>query len=99
VVAAPVKKGLSRFSARHLAPEDACALIEARAEQAVRERERWPRPWKVGPPATLRVELASPDKAAAFVGKQGVERLGPRTLESRAETFWRAWDQFWVQIT
>src|SRR6185437_16244513 len=33
VVTAAVKKGLGRFSARHLSARDACALIEERSEQ------------------------------------------------------------------
>jgi D-amino peptidase len=98
VVAAPVKKGLTRFAARNLCHEDACALIEARAEEAVRGRARWPAPWKVAP-AHLRVELASADKAAGFMGKPGVERVGPRTVEARAENFWALWDNFWHAMT
>jgi D-amino peptidase len=98
VVAAPVKKGITRYSARTLTHGEACERIEERAARAVRGRARWPKPWKVAP-AVLRVELASADKAAAFVGKTGVERVGPRILESRAATFWEAWDQFWPQTT
>lgn len=95
VVAAPVKRGLTRFSARNMPHEDACALIEARAEEAVRGgRERWPRPWKPAP-AVLRVELAAADKAAPFMGKPGVERVGPRTVEARGANFWEVWDNFW----
>ncbi len=98
VVTACVKKGLARYAARHLSHEDACALIEERAAQAVRDRGSWPAPWKVEP-AVLRVDLASADRASAYVGRAGVARLGPRTLESRAPTFWEAWDQFWHPMT
>lgn len=97
VVEATVKWGLTRFSARTMHPEDACALIEERAAKAVRNRRRWPEPWKVAP-ATLRVELASTDKAQPFIGKKGVKRIGPRTLEARGKTFWEAWDRFWHAI-
>src|SRR5947209_19678042 len=34
VTTAPVKKGLSRFSARNMAPKDACSLIEMRVAQS-----------------------------------------------------------------
>src|SRR5438094_2202854 len=44
VVAAPVKEGLGRFSARNLAHANACALIEERAAQAPRHRD-WPAPY------------------------------------------------------
>ena len=99
IVTAPVKKGLTRFSARNMTPEAACELIEQRAlESLTRDRSLWPKPWKPAP-AVLRVELASADKGAAFIGKQGVTRPGPRTLEARGANFWEVWDRFWPQMT
>lgn len=95
VVTAPLKKGLGRFSARTLNHTDACALIEQRVAQALGNRAAWPAPWKLDPPVTFRVELATPDRANAFRGRTGVEIVGPRTVISRGENFWQAWDQFW----
>lgn len=97
VITAPVKKGLGRFSARTLSHADACALIQQRVTEALSNRAAWPKPWKPEPPVTFRVELATPDKASAFLGRTGVEITGPRTVISRGENFWQAWDQFWYR--
>src|SRR5579885_3521435 len=97
VITAPVKKGLGRFSARTLSHADACALIQQRVTEALSNRAAWPKPWKPEPPVTFRVELATPDKASAFLGRTGVEIVGPRTVISRGENFWQAWDQFWYR--
>jgi hypothetical protein len=43
------------------------------------------------------VELAGPDHAQRFYGRTGVELVGPRTVVSRGQTFWQAWDQFWYR--
>ncbi len=97
VVTAPVKKGLGRFAARNMAPSDACRLIESRATQALQNRDQWPQPLHFDPPVTFRVELATPDRAAAFLGRIGVEITGPRTVQATADTFWKAWDAFWYR--
>ncbi|MGH2404390.1 MAG: M55 family metallopeptidase [bacterium] len=97
VAAAPVKKGLGRFGARHLAPADARALIETRAADALRNRERWPKPLTFTPPVTFQVELATPDRAAAFHGRKNVEVTGPRTVRASGANFWQAWDAFWYR--
>lgn len=97
VVTAPVKKGLGRYSARHLAPSDARALIEAKATEALRNRAVWPKPLTFEPPVTFQVELATADRAEAFRGRAGVEIVGARTVRSTAENFWKAWDAFWYR--
>src|SRR3990172_2632818 len=97
VVAAPVKQGLGRFGARHLAPADARALIEQRAADALRNRARWPKPLTFAPPVTFQVELATPDRAASFHGRMNVEIIGPRTVRATGKNFWEAWDAFWYR--
>lgn len=96
VVSAVVKTGLGRYSARHLPSNDACALIEGQVYGALIRRE-WPDPLKFTGPVSFSVELATPDRANDFLGKPGVELVNPRLLVSRADTFWQAWDQFWVR--
>lgn len=96
VVTAQVKQGLGRFSARCMAPKDACSLIEMNAAQALSMRN-WPKPYKVAGPVTFKVELATPDRVHDFVGQTGVRIEGPRTVTSTADTFWQAWDQFWYR--
>ncbi len=97
VVTAPVKKGLGRFAARHLAPADARALIERKTGEAVGNRDAWPHPLTFTSPVTFQVELASPDRAASFMGRPGVEIIGPRTVRASGKNFWQAWDAFWYR--
>ena len=96
VVTAPVKIGLTRFSARHKPANDACSLIEGRVYSALTMRN-WPKPLKFPGPVEFKVELASPDRASEWAGKPDVEIVNPRLVVSRGETFWQAWDQFWVK--
>jgi D-amino peptidase len=96
VFTAPVKVGLSRFSARSLAPSRARQLIEEGVREALTTRN-WPEAYKPEPPVVFRVELASIDQASAFAGRTGVEIIGPRTVVSTGESFWQAWNQFWYR--
>ncbi|HEV2471016.1 MAG TPA: M55 family metallopeptidase, partial [Chthonomonadales bacterium] len=96
VVTAPVKVGLDRYSARHLPAIDACAKIEGGVYSALSNRD-WPKPLKFDPPVRFTVELATPDRAADFAGKPGVEIENPRFVASQANSFWEAWDQFWYR--
>lgn len=96
VVPVQTKIGLGRFSARNLAPADACLRIEEGVERALSAR-RWPAPYKPGAPVTFRVELAVPDHTEHFRGRAGVEILGPRTVISSGTTFYEAWDKFWYR--
>src|SRR5438874_2451526 len=94
VMIAPVKQGLGRFAAKNLASADACTLIELRTERALRTRDTWPKPLTFEPPVTFKVELSAPDRVNAFMGRDGVEITGPRSVQACGETFWEAWDRF-----
>lgn len=94
VVQAPVKIGLGRYSARNLQSADACALIEEKVVEALSDRDRWPTPYVVEP-AELRIDLHTPDQSIQYEGRPGIEVVDPRTVISRADTFWQAWDQLW----
>src|SRR5947199_7043843 len=83
VATATVKWGLGRFSARSLAPKDACSLIEMSVAQAL-SMHNWPKPYKPTEPVTFKVELATPDRAADFRGRTGVRIEGSRTVISTA---------------
>lgn len=94
VVQAPVKVGLGRYSARHMSATDARSLIEGRVYGALTRRD-WPKPLKFPAPTSFTVELATPDRAAEFAGKPGVEIVNPRLVVARGNSFWEAWDNFW----
>jgi D-amino peptidase len=94
VVQACVKIGLGRFSARNLAHADACNLIEEKVHEALVNKDKWPKPYNVGA-AELKIELHTPDQSVQYVGRPGIEVVDSRTVVSRANNFWQAWDQFW----
>jgi D-amino peptidase len=94
VVQACVKKGLGRYSARSLAHADACALIEEKAAESLSNRANWPKPYNVGV-SELKIELHTPDQSVQYLDRPGIEVVNSRTVISRADNFWQAWDQFW----
>jgi hypothetical protein len=77
-----------------MAPADACALIESKVHESLTNRRNWPKPYKVSP-AEIRVDLHTPDQSLPYRGRVGVEILDARTIVSRADNFWTAWDQLW----
>ncbi len=82
VVAAPVKVGLGRYSARSLGHADACDLIEERVRQSVSSGD-WPS-WKVASPVTFTVELAATDRVADFRGDLASRSLARAKLSRAA---------------
>ncbi len=96
VTGACVKWGTGRYAARHLTPSVACNLIETSVTEALKPRNLKKLKVHDPRPAVLKVELATPDRAAQYMGKVGVEIEGPRTVVSRGENFWQCWDQFWA---
>jgi D-amino peptidase len=97
VVQAPVKRALGRFTARHLAPRDARALIEQRAYEALTQPSKWPRPWNPGSPVEFRVDVHHPNELTQYHHRHGVEVVGDRTVVSRGPSVWHVWDQLWVR--
>jgi hypothetical protein len=57
----------------------------------------WPAPYVPASAVTFKVELASPDHAQHFDGRTSSTLVRPRTVVSRGQTFWQAWDQFWYR--
>ena len=77
IVTAPVKHARTRFSARCLHPQAACALIRARAEEAVRAKVE---PLVLAQPVTLELSFLHSGQAEAVAGLPGVEMLDPVTV-------------------
>lgn len=96
IVEAPVKVGLGRFAARHMAPADACDLIKAKAKEALSDLTRVP-PYKPAEPSVIRFELATAEDAKRYTVHPAVEKEGDRTVISRGETFRQAWEQIWTR--
>jgi D-amino peptidase len=89
-----VKKGLSRFSARQIAPVRARQMIENAAQNALKDLTVTG-PYVPDWPTTIKIEVVSVDKLAEFKGRPGVEITGPLTVESKAKNWMTAWNQFW----
>jgi D-amino peptidase len=90
-----VKRGLGRFSARHLAPARARERIEAGAKHALARLGDAP-VYDPGGPCTITVELATPDDADVYRHRDGVTLTGPRTVESQAPRWWDAWRRIYL---
>jgi D-amino peptidase len=86
----PVKRGLGRFSARHLSPARARELLQAAARDALADIASAP-VYRPGSPCTIEVELGSSDHAARFRHRADVSLTDPRTVKATADTWWDAW--------
>ncbi|TML46210.1 MAG: peptidase M55 [Actinobacteria bacterium] len=89
-----VKRGLGVFSARMIPPVRARELIEDGAKRALSDLKAVA-PYDAGTPCEIKVEYkntAAPDKLRF---RAGVERIDDRTIVSRADTWWEAWQQFY----
>ncbi|MCS7034377.1 MAG: M55 family metallopeptidase [Phycisphaerae bacterium] len=89
-----VKRGLSRYSARHLPPAEACRRIETAARRALTEPIAT-RPYVPRRPTTITIELGTVDSALQFKGRPGVELVEPLKVVSRADDWLQAWNQIW----
>lgn len=90
-----VKKGLGRFSARHLAPARARALIEESAKSVLSKLDAV-EPYDPGSPCEIEVELAQPEHAHVYRNRDGVELIDARTVVSRADDWWSAWKRLYL---
>jgi D-amino peptidase len=88
-----VKEGLGQHSARQLPAARARELIEDGAKRALSDLKAVP-PYDPGKPCEIEVEFKVTDAARDYGRKAGVEHTGPRTIVSRAEDWWSAWQQF-----
>jgi D-amino peptidase len=78
-----VKKGINRFSAEHLATQEACRRIREAAALAAAEAKNAP-PYRVSHPVEVRIDYASTDLADAAEANGG-KRVGNRTVAFTGE--------------
>ena len=88
-----VKQGLGRFSARHVPPVRARAMIEEGTKRALGKRDRIP-PYDPGKPCEIEVEFSTPDLVERYRHRGGIEVTSPLRIVSRADDWWTAWRQF-----
>jgi D-amino peptidase len=90
-----VKQGLTRFSARQIAPQKARAMIEEGTYQALTNMGGI-QPYTLTSPVTITIDLSGADTAAPFFNRPGVEVDVPNLkVYSRATSWMDAWDQIW----
>jgi D-amino peptidase len=90
-----VKRGLGRFSARHVSPVKARELIETAAKQALGNIGSAP-VYDPGAPCTIEIELATSDNADVYRHRHGVTLTDPRTIEITSASWWDAWRQVYL---
>src|SRR3954447_6991127 len=90
-----VKRGLSRYSARHKPVAEARRMIEEGARAALESQTKWPKPYVPARPTTITIELSTVDSANQFMGRHGVEIVDPLKVVSRGNDWMQAWNQIW----
>ena len=88
-----VKEGLGRYSARQIPPQRARELIEDGAKRALEDLKAV-EPYDPGSPCTIEVEYKVTSAVDTLRRVHGVEILDARRIRSTADTWWKAWQQF-----
>ena len=83
-----------RICASQLAPARARELIEDGARRALSDLAAVP-PYDPGSPCEVKAEFKHTNEPDRLRHRNGVERVGERTIVSRADTWWEAWKQFY----
>jgi D-amino peptidase len=91
-----VKKGIGWRSARNVAPLRARELIEDGARAALKNVDAV-QPYKPGRPAEIAVEFMNPSEVDKYRGRQGVEVTSPESILVRADDWWTAWRQLFLE--
>jgi D-amino peptidase len=89
-----VKHGLGAHSARMRPAVKARELIEDGAKRALSDLKAVA-PYQPGSPCEIRVEFKNTTEPDKLRFRPGVERVDDRTVVSRAETWWEAWQRFY----
>jgi len=92
--AVAVKKGLTRYSARNIAPLRARKMIEEGAYRALSSPIKT-KPYVPAKPTTITIDLSTTDTANQYMGRHGVEIVEPLKVVSKADNWMKAWDQIW----
>jgi D-amino peptidase len=89
-----VKEGLTRFSGRCLAPQEAWRKIEMAVAEVVPISAQKFRPINPQSRRLLRVEFTAPEHVRGYL-HAGVRQVDERTVEVTAENFYAAWRLLW----
>ncbi|MCY3865447.1 MAG: M55 family metallopeptidase [Chloroflexi bacterium] len=90
-----VKRGLSKFSARQIAPQRARTMIEACAYEALQDLNAVA-PYVPSSPVTITAEFGHTDVMMAYTPRHDVELdLPAEKVIGRGDTWLEAWDKIW----
>jgi D-amino peptidase len=89
-----VKHGFGAHSARMLTPGRAREAIEEGAKRALSDVSAVA-PWNPGRPCEIKAEFKNTVEPDKLRFRPGVERVDDRTIVSRADTWWEAWQQYY----
>jgi len=89
-----VKKGLTRYSARHIPPVRARQMIEDGAYAALRDFKPV-KPYVPARPTTITIDLSTAERADRFRGRHGVEIVEPLKVVARGDDWMQAWNRIW----
>ena len=89
-----VKRGIGTRSARMIPPVRARQLIEEGARRSL-EDLTMARPYDPGRPCEIKVEYKNTTDPDEKARRSGIERVDERTIVSRADDWWSAWQQLY----
>ncbi len=91
-----VKQGLSRYSARQIAPVKARQMIEEGARQALKDLKAV-KPYVPASPTTITIDLSTADTAQPFRNRPNVEITDhDMKVISRGQNWMEAWNNIWT---
>ena len=91
-----VKKGLGSRAARNLAPQLAREVIEEGARNALKDLSAV-EPYDPGHPAEIEVDFVGTGEVEKYRGRAGVEVTDPRSIVVRADDWWTAWRNLFLE--
>jgi D-amino peptidase len=91
-----VKKGLGARAARNLAPQLAREVIEEGARESLKDLSAV-EPYDPGRPAEIEVDFVGTGEVDKYRGRAGVEVTGPRSIVVRADDWWTAWRNLFLE--
>lgn len=94
LVTVAVKKGLTRYSARHIPPVRARQMIKDGARQALGNLKAV-KPYVPSSPCTISIELGTIDHAQRFMGLSRNVTIDGMTVTSEGPDWMTAWNQVW----
>ncbi len=91
-----VKKGIGFKAARNLTPILARELIEEGARNALKDLKAV-QPYDPGRPAEIEVDFMHTFEVEKYRGRAGIEVTGTRSIVARAEDWWTAWKNLFLE--